>query len=184
MDEQESPQLKAMQEAMKQAEHAAERRRLAKLKAEAEAPAAFELDPELAEELEVIRETRVRPSCEEPSPVDDTMPVETPVDLEEVLRQLDEEIPELPDREVHGDLVVFRHDERARAWYELAGEEALPEALRGLKGPIDVKRLLQAMIVEIGDVKRTNAILMELVTRLDEKVERTNRLLKDKRFGP
>lgn len=185
MDEQDNPQLKAMHAAMKQAEEAAERRRLAKLKAEAEAPAPFELDADLAEDLRVIQETRVVRTCED-EPIeevqDEPVALDVPDDLEAVLRQLDAEIPDLPDREVHGDLVVFRHDERAKAWYELAAEEALPESLRGLKGPIDVKRLLQAMIVEIGDVKRTNAILMELMTRLEEKVDRTNRLLKDKRF--
>jgi hypothetical protein len=42
---------------------------------------------------------------------------------------------------------------------------------------------LQALMVEIGDVKRTNALIMEQLTRMEEKVERTNRQLKERRFS-
>ena len=85
------------------------------------------------------------------------------------------------DREVHGDLVVFKPHDQAKAWYELAAEEALPASLREVKGAVDVKMLLQALLVEIGDVKRTNAILMEHMTRLEEKVDRTNRFLRERK---
>jgi hypothetical protein len=88
--------------------------------------------------------------------------------------------PELDHIERHGDLTIFKAEAQAAPWYQLAGEESLPAALRGVKGPIDVKVLLQALIVEVGDVKRTNAILMEALSRLEEKVDRTNRLLRDR----
>lgn len=177
MNEPLSPQIEAMQRALQAAEEAAEKRRLAKLAAsEAEFDA-----PGLDEDLEVILSTAVG-SLPTDEPTEEHFFLTDADDLGAILEQLDAEIPDLSDREDHGDLVVMRPDAAAKAWYELAAEEALPAALREIKGPIDVKMMLQALLVEIGDVKRTNAIIMDQLARLEEKVDRANRSLKDKRF--
>lgn len=180
MEQPESPQVTAMREALKQAEEAAERRRLAKLKEREGA-----LAPDISEEdLAVIEATRVAHEAveemEELPPPTETFDLDEPANLSQIMEALDREFPDLNDREVHGDLEIMRHDTQTPAWYDEATEEALPASVRGIPGPMDVKRLLLALIVEVGDVKRTNAILMEMVTRLDEKVERTNRYLRDK----
>jgi hypothetical protein len=173
-----SPQLDAMQRAMKAAEEAAELRRLAKL-AGREAAAESGL-PELDEELDVILATAVG-SLPSDAVEADHFTLSEPDELGDILAQLDAQIPDMADREVDGDLVVFKPADAAKAWYELAAAEALPAPLREIKGPIDVKMMLQALLVEIGDVKRTNALIMDQLARLDEKVDRTNRSLKDRR---
>ncbi|MFN3428881.1 MAG: hypothetical protein ACK46X_02890 [Candidatus Sericytochromatia bacterium] len=179
MNEPLSPQIEAMQRALQAAEAAAEKRRLAKLAASEMAFDAPGLD--LDEDLAVIMATAVG-SLPTDEPMEDHFFLSEGDDLGAILEQLDAEIPDLTDREHHGDLVVMRPDAAAKAWYELAAEEALPAALREIKGPIDVKMMLQALLVEIGDVKRTNAIIMDQLARLEEKVDRTNRSLKDKRL--
>lgn len=180
MEQPESPQIAAMREALKQAEEAAERRRLAKLKEREGA-----LSTEMSEEdLAVIEATRVAHEAadevEELPPVHQTFEIEDAGNLDHLLAVLDRVIPDLNDREIHGDLEIMRHDHNKPAWYTEAGEEALPAAVRDIPGPLDVKRLLLALIVEVGDVKRTNAILMEQLSRLEEKVDRTNRYFRDK----
>jgi hypothetical protein len=168
-----NPQLEAMQRAMKAAEEAAEQRRQAKLAAEAAAP---EAPDELDDDMAVILATAVGSLPDEPEAEHYHLGDEG--DLGALIAALDAQIPELGDREQHGDLVVFKPQDQAKAWYELAAEAAMPEALREVKGAVDVKMLLQALLVEIGDVKRTNAILMEHMTRLEEKIDRTNRHLR------
>lgn len=179
MDKPESPQIIAMREALKAAEEAAERRRLAKLKERQS-----DLAPELSEEdLAVIEATRVAhetvEAYEELPPAVETFDLDDGGNMDHILEALDRTIPDLTDREIHGDLEIMRHDLQTPAWYTEAAEEALPASVRDIPGPLDVKRLLLALIMEVGDVKRTNAILMEQLSRLDEKVERTNRYLRD-----
>jgi hypothetical protein len=176
MTESFSPQLDAMQRAMKAAEEAAEKRRLAKLAA-AETDA---LPAELDEDMAVILATAVG-SLPSDEPEAEHFHLDEAGDLGSLLAELDRQIPDMADREQHGDLVVFKPQDQAKAWYELAAEEALPASLREVKGAVDVKMLLQALLVEIGDVKRTNAILMEHMARLEEKVDRTNRFLRERR---
>lgn len=176
MTESFSPQLDAMQRAMKAAEEAAEKRRLAKL-------AAAEADPGMPgmdDDMEIILATAVG-SLPSDEPEAEHFHLDEDEDLGALLAVLDQQIPDLSDREQHGDLVVFKPQDAAKAWYELAAEEALPAALREVKGAVDVKMLLQALLVEIGDVKRTNAILMDQLARLEEKVDRTNRFMKERR---
>ena len=174
----------AVRLAMKAAEEAAEARARAKAAARAR-QAAGELTPG-DEDWEVIAATAVdRWAFEHGDDADDGAPIDlggaaegaesAPVDLEALVQAVERELPEMPTDEVHGDLVIKRSEEKVEAWYELAAGEALPAALRDLPGPLDVKRLLTALIVEVGDVKRTNAMLMEQLTRIEEKVDRTNR---------
>lgn len=169
-----SPELEAMQRAIKAAEQAAELRRLAKLSGR-EADDGF-----VEDELEVIAATAVGAAPFDEREADHFALAE-PADLTAILAQLDAQIPDLSDREIDGDLVIFKPQDAAKAWYELAAAEALPAPLRAIKGPIDVKMMLQALLIEIGDVKRTNALIMDQLTRLEEKVDRTNRSLKDRR---
>lgn len=182
MDQPESPQILAMRDALRQAEEAAERRRLAKMK-EREGHADT---PELSPEDRAVLEATARVKAdvedfEELPPVNKTFDLEEEGNLSHLLKVLDETIPDPTDREIHGDLEIMRFDRQTPAWFNEATEEALPESVRNIPGPLDVKRLLMALIVEVGDVKRTNAVLMEQLTRMEEKVERTNRLLKDGR---
>lgn len=182
----ETPSMVAVRLAMKAAEEAAEAR--AKAKAEARArSAAGELTPD-DEDWEVIAATAVdRWAFEhgeaeaEPLALDLGLgdePLEAAEDLDALVQAVEQALPEMPTDEVHGDLVIKRHDDKLKAWYELAAEEALPASMRDVAGPVDVKRLLTALLVEVGDVKRTNAILMEQLARIEEKVERTNRHLR------
>jgi hypothetical protein len=172
----ENPALEAMRQAMKQAEEAAERRRLAKL-AEQEAQEASDLD-ELAE-LALMSEPVERTT----RPTFLPFALDEDHDLGKLISEVADQIPDNPFEDRHGDLVVVRHEAQATPWYQQAAEAALPAALRGVAGPTDVKTLLQALMVEIGDVKRTNALIMEQLTRMEEKVERTNRQLKERRFS-
>lgn len=177
----ESPSMVAVRMAMRAAAEAAEAR--AKAKAAARA-AAGELTPG-DEDWEVIAATAVDRWAFEHG-ADDRME-ETlelggeeapPEDLDALVRAIERDLPDMPDEEVHGDLVIKRSEDQAKAWYELAATEALPAQLRDVAGPVDVKRLLTALLVEVGDVKRTNAMLMEQLARIEEKVERTNRHLR------
>jgi hypothetical protein len=102
-------------------------------------------------------------------------------DLESLIAEVERSLPDAPEDEIHGELVIKRPDEKLQAWYDLAAEDALPAPLRGIPGPVDVKRLLTALLVEIGDVKRTNALLMEQMTRIEEKLDRNNRQLRQNR---
>lgn len=102
-------------------------------------------------------------------------------DLESLIAEVERSLPDAPEDEIHGELVIKRPDEKLQAWYDLAAEDALPAPLRGIPGPVDVKRLLTALLVEIGDVKRTNALLMEHMTRIEEKLDRNNRQLRQNR---
>lgn len=177
----ESPSMVAVRLAMKAAAEAAEAR--AKAKAEARA-AAGELTPD-DEDWEVIAATAVdRWAFEHGAEAGEQAAIdlggeEAPSeDMDALVRAIERELPDAPGEEVHGDLVIKRQEDQAKAWYELAATEALPEQLRDLAGPVDVKRLLTALLVEVGDVKRTNAMLMEQLARIEEKVERTNRHLR------
>jgi hypothetical protein len=170
-----SPQLEAMHRAMRQAEEAAERRRQAKLQAREDQ----EADPEIAmlAELALVNEPVDR--NQKPTFVSYALGDEN--DLDSLIAEAAAQTPDAPGEERDGDLVIMRHENQAAPWYQEAAEAALPAALRELAGPVDVKTLLQALIVEIGDVKRTNALLLEHLTRVEEKVDRTNRQLKDRR---
>ncbi len=179
-----SPTMMAVRMAMKAAEEAAAARATAKAEARARAKAG-ELTPD-DEDWEVIAATAVdRWAFEhgdagaEPAAIDLGEAAAEPIEnLDSLVQAIERELPEMPTDEVHGDLVIKRHDDKLKAWYELAANEALPAALRDLTGPVDVKRLLTALLIEVGDVKRTNAMLMEQLTRIEEKVERTNRHLR------
>ncbi|MEB3197381.1 MAG: hypothetical protein VKP62_09275 [Candidatus Sericytochromatia bacterium] len=118
---------------------------------------------------------------EPPGPAPHAFELGSPEDLANLIAELDRVLPDSPVDEVHGDLVIKRSDERYQAWYELAAQDALPAALREIKGPIDVKRLLTALLVEVGDVKRTNAMLLEHLARIEEKLDRNNRMLRQPR---
>lgn len=109
-----------------------------------------------------------------------TYSLEEDSDIAALVAELDRTLPDLPGEETHGDLVIQFPEQQNATWYELAAEEALPAALRDIPGSMDVKRLLTALLVEIGDVKRTNAMLMEILARIEEKVDRTNRSLRPK----
>jgi hypothetical protein len=170
----ENPALEAMRQAMKAAEEAAERRRLAKLQ-EAAAEEADNMD--MLAELALINE----PVDRKAEPTFVSYALDEDHDLASLISQVSRQIPDNPNEERDGDLVVVRHDVPASPWDQEAAEAALPSALRGIVGPVDVKTLLQALIVEIGDVKRTNAAIMDYLVRLEEKVDRTNRTLKDRR---
>lgn len=184
----ESDTMFAVRAAMKAAEEAAAAR--AKAKADARArSAAGELEPG-DEDWEVIAATAVdrwsfeHPDEPEVAPSIDLdggadAPLAAPEDLDDLVRAVERELPEMPKDEVHGDLVIKSHEEKVKAWYDLAAEEALPASLRDAAGPVDVKRLLTALIVEVGDVKRTNAMLMEQLARIEEKVDRTNRHIRN-----
>jgi hypothetical protein len=172
----ENPALEAMRRAMKAAEDAAERRRLAK-QAEQQAEDA-QSDMDMLAELALMGEPVERTQ----RPTFLPFALDEAHDLSALIEEVAEQIPDNPNEERHGDLVVVRHEAQAAPWYQEAAEAALPAALRGIAGPTDVKTLLQALIVEIGDVKRTNALIMEQLSRMEEKVERTNRTLKDRRL--
>ena len=177
----------AVRAAMKAAEEAAEARAKAKAEARARA-AAGELEPG-DEDWEVIAATAVDrwafehgDDADAPAPIvlePDTGAAALPEDLDALVEAVERGLPEMPRDEVHGDLVIKSHEEKVKAWYDLAAEEALPASLRDADGPLDIRRLLTALIVEVGDVKRTNAMLMEQLTRIEEKVERTNRTLRN-----
>jgi hypothetical protein len=175
-DEALSPALAAMKVAMRAAEEAAAARLAAKKAERATEPEPEEY--ELLAELALINE-----------PLDlDSRPFisyalgDSP-ELESLIAQAAAIVPDTSGEERDGDLVLLKPPTTVKPWYEEAAEAALPMALKGIVGPIDVKTLLQALMVEIGDVKRTNALLLELITRMDEKVERVSRQLKDKRIG-
>ncbi|MDB5095622.1 MAG: hypothetical protein JWM80_43 [Cyanobacteria bacterium RYN_339] len=170
-----NPALEAMRQAMKQAEDAAARRRHAKAQEQAAEEAAASMD-NLAE-LALINE----PVDRKAKPMFVSYALDEDHDLASLISQVSQQIPDNPNEDRDGDLVVVRHEVAATPWYQDAAEAALPAALRGMVGPVDVKGLLQAMLVEIGDVKRTNAIILEQLARMEEKVDRTNRQLKDKR---
>lgn len=170
-----NPALDAMRQAMKDAEEAAERRRIAKLGGEASASP--DLDIEMLAELALIQE----PVTTSAQPAHFAYAIEETEDLDLLIAQATATIPDGPGEERDGDLVVINHEIPAKPWYQEAAEAALPEALRQMAGPTDIKALLQALIVEVGDVKRTNALIMEQLSRVEEKVERTNRQLKERR---
>lgn len=175
----ESPAMVAVRLAMQAATEAADARarekaarkrgagRLQKGEADWDVIAATALDPQVLEPEE----------DEGPLP---TFELGEAEDLDTLVAELASHTPELPSDERHGDLVIIRPEDQAKAWYELAAESALPLALRDVVGPIDVKQLLSALLIEIGDVKRTNAMLMEQLARIEEKVDRTNRHLRPK----
>jgi hypothetical protein len=180
MEEQLSPALQAMREHMRLAEQAAEERQRAKAKVRSrQVP---DLDDE---DLRVIAETAIQHAVveEEPElpPAGETFVLAEDDDLDLLVAQVSAAIPDLNDEDVHGDLVVKRHEARNEPWYKLAAEESLPETLKSMNGPADIKHVLHALMVEVGDVKRTNAILMEMLQRLEEKVDRTNRHLRERR---
>ncbi|HEY9720402.1 MAG TPA: hypothetical protein V6D47_00190 [Oscillatoriaceae cyanobacterium] len=173
MSEPESPAVQAMREAMRLAAQAAEERQEAKRKGRA-----LERDDEA---WQVIVETAVSLPDPEPEEPLGTFNLSDGDDLDALIAQVEATIPDTSDDEVDGDLVIKRPDSPVQPWYMLAAEEVMPAALRGLKGPTDVKQLLYALLVEVGDVKRTNAIVMEMLQRLEEKVDRTNRLMRERR---
>lgn len=173
MSEPESPAVQAMREAMRLAAQAAEERQEAKRKGRQS-----QRDDDA---WQVIVETAVSLPDPEPEERLETYTLDTEEDLESLIAQVEATIPDHDGDEVDGELVIKRHESPVQPWYMLAAEEVMPEALRGLKGPTDVKQLLYALLVEVGDVKRTNAIVMEMLQRLEEKVDRTNRLMRERR---
>jgi hypothetical protein len=158
----------------------------AQARLDAKARARKRKDPEDEEALEIIAATSSRPvepePEEEPTGIQPTFYLTTSEDIDTLIAELERTLPDAPSDEVHGDLVIKRSEEKVRAWYDLAAEDALPAALRTAPGPIDVKRLLTALLVEVGDIKRTNAILMEQLTRIEEKLDRNNRLQRQQRL--
>jgi hypothetical protein len=150
--------LNAMRAAMKRAEEAAEARRLAK---EMERSGGeFEIESEQTEESR-------QPVYE----------LGDPNDLSDILDDLGAMFEDVSPYDGDDDLQVLRHTAAPEPWYREAAEEALPGVLRGMKAPLAVKNLLEAVLVELGDLKRTNAIVLDLLTRLEEKVERNHRAL-------
>lgn len=185
----ESPAMIAVRLAMQAAQEAADARAEAKARERARRPAG-----DLArgdEDFEVIAATAVdREAFERASAEDDdagllvTFDLDgqdaLPLDVDDLVEELARSLPDVPQDERHGDLVIKRSEDHTPAWYELAANEALPAALRDVGGPLDVKRLLTALLVEVGDVKRTNAMLMEQLARIEEKVDRTHRAIRPK----
>ena len=177
-----TPELEAMHAAMRQAEAAALARQEAKRR-QREADGA-EVDMDELAELALLGEPVEKVLPANHAFALDDQPIEQ-VDrmgLADLIAQASAQLPEHEREERHGDLVVMRHEAPPSAWYEEAAEAVLPAAMRNVSGPVDVKALLTALMVEVGDVKRTNAILMDLVTRVDEKVDRIARQLKDRPF--
>lgn len=178
-----SSPLTAMKLAMQAATEAAQARLAAKARARREASA------EDQEASEIIAATAARhtpfndpePDPEAPSPATTTYTLSAPENIDSLVAELERSLPDVPNDEVHGDLIIKRSEEKVRAWYDLAAENALPAPLRAAPGPIDVKRLLTALLVEVGDIKRTNAILMEHMTRIEEKLDRLNRSRRQQR---
>jgi phage shock protein A len=173
-DEAVSPALEAMKVAMQAAEEAAAARRAAKKREQADAPEAYETLAELALIAEPL-ELDSRPFI--------SYALGDSPELESLIAEAAAVVPDGADDERDGDLVVLKPVSTVKPWYEEAAEAALHANFQSVAGPIDVKSLLQALMVEIGDVKRTNALLLELITRLDEKVERVSRQLKERRPG-
>lgn len=66
-------------------------------------------------------------------------------------------------------------------WYTARAKAALPAAARDVPGGDTLHGLLTAVLVELGDVKRTNAMILERLAVIEERVERNNRLLADRR---
>lgn len=169
-----SPALEAMKQAMRAAEQASKARQEAKRAfGERQAPASDEID--MLANLAAADEPEDFLAALQPHVLEDDL------DLDLLVAQASAEVPELENEERDGDLVVMKQGVSAQPWYQEAAEAALPEALKGVTGPMDVKTLLTALMVEIGDVKRTNALLLDLVTRVEEKVDRVNRQMKDRR---
>ncbi len=175
--------VRAMKEAMEQAANAAADRAIRKREKKSQSQPALSLD-----DRDVLYHTALHtPDIPEPA-AKETIAEQTITTglmeddaLEELIRQASADLPEVNNREDFGDLVLIKHDAPAEAWYTQASEQALPGVLRGVKGPVDLKMLVQAMMIEVGDVKRTNAIIIETLARIEEKVERTNRHLRDRR---
>ncbi|MEB3330478.1 MAG: hypothetical protein VKQ33_14730 [Candidatus Sericytochromatia bacterium] len=175
-----SPALAAMRAAMQAAAEAADAR--AKAKASQRTPRRVAGGLASGEEdYEVLAATARDPDALEQPTLTPAIELEEGGDVASLVAELDRLLPEQPGDEVHGELVIKRGEEQVRAWYELAAEAALPQRLREVAGPVDVKGLLTALLVEIGDVKRTNALLMEQLARIEEKVDRTNRSIRPPR---
>jgi hypothetical protein len=175
-----SPALAAMRAAMQAAAEAADARAKAKASQRAHRRAAGDLAPG-EEDYEVLAATARDPEALELSTSARAYELDEGDDVESLVAELDRLLPEQPGDEVHGELVIKRAEEQVQAWYQLAAEAALPQRLRDVAGPVDVKGLLTALLVEIGDVKRTNALLMEQLARIEEKVDRTNRSMRQPR---
>lgn len=101
-------------------------------------------------------------------------------DLDLLVALAAKDLQEESREERHGDLVVVREPVAPPAWYTEAAEQALPAAMKGSEGPVDLKLLLQALLVEVGDVKRTNAMLLEKLTSVEEEVRAVRRLTRGK----
>ena len=113
-----SPQLEAMHRAMRQAEEAAEKRRLAKLQAREEQ----DEDPELAmlAELALVNEPVDR--NQKPTFVSYALGDENDLDL--LIAEAAAQTPDAPGEERDGDLVIMRHENQAAPWYQEAAEAA------------------------------------------------------------
>lgn len=178
-----SSPLEAMKLAMQAANEAAQARLAAKARARQQS------SQEDQEAWEIIAATATRPTppdgedwdSEETPPPNPTYQLSAPENIENLVAELERILPDAPSDEVHGDLIIKRSEEKVRAWYDMAAEDALPAALRATPGPIDVKRLLTALLVEVGDIKRTNALLMEQLSRMEEKLDRINRTQRQQR---
>jgi hypothetical protein len=175
-----SPALHAMRAAMQAAAEAAEARAQAKAARRARERAAGPLEPG-EEDYEVLAATARDPEALELPALSPAFELGEAEDVDAIVAELNRLVPEQPTDEVHGDLVIRRGEEQVQAWYELAAQAALPRQIRDVAGPVDVKGLLTALLVEIGDVKRTNALLMDQLARIEEKVDRTNRNLRQPR---
>lgn len=167
-----SPAIEAMRHAMRAAEEAARARAESKKHEQRDAGRDVDMLAELA-------------LLEQPfAPIDSAnmqYALDEMLDVQSLIQEAAAIVPEPQNEERDGDLVLLKHEAQAAPWYQEAGEAALPAGLKGIAGPIDVKTLLTALMVEIGDVKRTNAILMEMVSRVEEKVDRVSRQMKDRR---
>lgn len=173
MDEPPDNQIDAMRRAIRAAEEAAEQRRLAK-EASLPAPAARDTVDEalVADALAALL------GGEEPA---GALELDVEEDVDALIAQLEASVPDPEGPLADGELVVLPSGTPPRPWYLDAAEAGMPEAIKHAPGGKDVKQLLQALLVEMGDVKRTNAMILERLAGLEEKVERVNRHLKPPR---
>lgn len=164
-----SPALAAMREALAQAEAASAARQARK---------AHEREPEPADAhaaWEAWRELALEEDAAEPDE-----------DWARWARAAADALPEPEARSGDPEEVVWvpSEAEAPEPWYEARARAALPASARDVPGAGTVPGLLTALLVELGDMKRTNAMIVERLARLEERAERTNRLLADRRARP
>lgn len=172
--------LEAMRQVMAQAEAAAAAR--AKAKAEGRSPQASFALPEGAEEAPALSELAAQAlaamDAGPHAPLQEAFEVDEDEDLDLLVALAAKDLTEASREERHGDLVLVKDGPAPAPWYREAAEEALPASLRGLDGTVDLKLLLQALLVEVGDVKRTNAMLLDKLIGVEEEVRGLRRLMR------